>query len=515
MWIANAARSREIDRQAQEEFGISSSVLMERAGIAVFAAVQELLPEGGRLAILCGKGNNGGDGFVVARVAAERGFHVECLVAATEAELGAGAAHQRAVATAQGVQVIFSDDARWPKRLQALGHSDLIIDGLLGTGAKGAVQGTLLDAIRAVNRSGVPVVSIDLPSGVDCDTGEELGESIWALRTVSFGLPKPCFFQGIGLEHAGYWTIADIGFPAALTHDPTDARLLDSEWVGTLLPERLRASHKGDNGAILIVAGSNRMRGAAVLAARAALRSGAGLVTVAAVESVCAAVAAQVPEATLLPLVEHDGIVHPSAADTILSHRSRFDSGLFGPGLSVEPAVAEFLDRVWRQWDRPACIDADALTCVSQGVALPAGECVLTPHPGEMSRLLHSSVAEIQADRFQSLLAAMSNLKRTVILKGPYSIAGESYQPMLVNCTGNSGMASAGMGDVLSGVVATLLAQDLPAYHAAGCAMYWHGLAGDLCAQEIAPVGYTAMDVAEALPRARAKITLSCDGCSS
>ncbi|MCW5943913.1 MAG: NAD(P)H-hydrate dehydratase [Fimbriimonadaceae bacterium] len=515
MWIASARRSREIDRLAHERFGIPSRVLMERAGLAVFQAIQELLPEGGRLAVLCGKGNNGGDGFVVARLAHEAGFGVLSLVAATEAELTPEAADQLAVSSAQGVTTIFFDDARYARKLHDLGGFDLIVDGLLGTGAKGEVQGAVADAIDAIGRSGVPVVAIDIPSGIHCDTGEELGQSVWALRTVTFGLPKPYLFQGLGLEQAGFWSVADIGFPKALLDEPTDARLISDGWVANRLPERLRASHKGDHGSVLIVAGSDRMPGAAVLAALGALRSGAGLVTVASVPNVLRAVASRVPEATLLPLPELDGAIAPEAAGTILGADRTFHAALFGPGLTHSTPVKEFLNRVWRQWSRPCVVDADALNAVSEGVSVPEARTVLTPHPGEMGRLLQSSVAEIQCDRFRTVRAAVERYACTVLLKGAYSIVGSPDEPMLVNQTGNPGMASGGMGDVLGGVIAALLGQDLDPHQAAACAMHWHGAAGDRCADEVAPVGYLATDLAEALPRARAAIcpATGCGNC--
>jgi len=270
------------------------------------------------------------------------------------------------------------------------------------------------------------------------------------------------------------------------------------------LPERLRASHKGDNGSILIIAGSERMPGAATLAARSALRAGAGLVTVAGVESVCRAVAANVPEAILMPLPEHNGVISGDAARMLLEVQNRYHAALFGPGLTHQEPVLECLGRVWQDWRIPCCIDADALNAASKGVPLPLAECVLTPHPGEMSRLLHSSIAEIQADRFATVAQAVEKLRRTVLLKGPYSIVGEEFQPMLVNSTGNPGMASGGMGDVLSGLITTLLGQDLPGYYAAACGMYWIG-----------HVGYTAIDVAQALPRARTQIVEAADGRTS
>lgn len=511
-WIAGTQHSRELDRRATEEFGIPAKVLMERAGLAVFEVVREMLPHGGRLTVFCGRGHNGGDGFVVARFAREHGIQVECLVAAEHpGELSTGASEQLSVAEKQGVEPIFASSPCWERKLEALSCRDLIVDALLGTGATGAVQGPIQASIAAINSSGVPVIAVDIPSGIHGDTGEELGDSIWACRTVTFGLPKPYLFQGIGLEHSGYWTVAEIGFPSELLQEPTRAQLLDCRWVGQLLPERLRASHKGENGSILIVAGSERMPGAASLAARSALRSGAGLVTVAGVRSVCAAVAANVPEAILLPLPEHSGVISADAARVLLEYQGRYHAALFGPGLTHDRPVLEFLAKVWQEWKTPSVIDADALNAVSEGVPMPPIPCVLTPHAGEMSRLLHRSIAEIQADRFQTVQAAVQDLRKTVLLKGPYSIVGHPEMPMLVNCTGNPGMASGGMGDVLSGVIATLLAQALPPHCAAAAGMYWHGLAGDLAAEKIGPIGFGALDVADRLPEARMRITAKCD----
>jgi NAD(P)H-hydrate epimerase len=510
MWIATSEQCRNIDSRASEEFGIPAKVLMERAGLAVFEAVREMLPGGGHISVFCGKGNNGGDGFVVARLAKDHKFRVDLLVAAEESELTPEAAEQMRSARAQGLEPIYYSDPRWARKTDCLGCRDLIVDALLGTGAKSNVRGAVKSAIQSINRSGVPVVSVDVPSGIQCDTGEELDESVWALRTVTMGMPKPFLFEGIGLEHSGYWTVAEIGYPSALLKEPTHARLVDNDWVANLLPERLRSSNKGDNGSVLIVAGSHRMRGAATLSASAALRSGAGLVTVASIASVCDAVAANLPEVLLLPLPEQDGALGPEAARVLLESDVKAKSAVFGPGMTHEAPVLEFLSRVWDGWDRPCVVDADALNAVSLGVPLPRSECVLTPHPGEMSRLLKLSVAEVQCDRFRTVEMAVGRYLKCTLLKGPYSIVGEPDQAMMVNNSGNAGLASGGMGDVLSGIIATLLAQELPGYYAASCGMYWHGCSGDHCATEQGCIGYSATDVANNLPKARAKIVGTC-----
>lgn len=510
-WIADAARSREIDRRATGVFGISQRELMESAGGAVFDALAEILPDGGKLLVVCGRGNNGGDGFVTARLALDHAYQVECLVAAKPGELRGEADEQRVLATRAGIPCVFHGDPNWSQRLQSLGEFDLVVDALLGIGAQGEVHGPIREAIEAINASETPAVAIDVPSGIDCDTGAELGDAVWALRTVTFGLPKPFLFQGVGLEKSGYWSVAEILFPPQVLAEPTGARLLDATWVGERLPERLRGTHKGDNGAVLVVAGCATMPGAAVLAARAALRSGAGYVGVASIPAVCDAVATHVPEAVLVPLEDASGGIAAAAAEALLAQESRWNALVVGPGLSQDGQVGLFLEALFAKWQTPACIDGDALNAVAHGCPVPLAPLVMTPHPGEMARLLGSGTPEVQADRFGAARTAADRLGGTVLFKGAYSLVATSGNPLLVNRTGNSGMAAAGMGDALSGVVGTLLAQELAPEDAAACAAYWHGLAGDFCAAETGPIGYLAGEVANALPKVRAKIVAACD----
>jgi len=513
VWIADSAWAKEVDRRSSEEYGVPAIVLMERAGLAVFGAVKELLPEGGKVSVVCGPGNNGGDGHVVARLCHESGYQVECISTASAGGMSPECNQQMLQAEAQGVRPILHGDPRWSRRLQCLLQSDLIVDAVLGIGAKGEVRGPAREAIEAMNRSGVPVLSVDVPSGIDADTGQELGESVWAVSTVTFGMPKPFLFQGTGLEHAGHWTVADIGIPSDLLATPTTAKLICPMRTLGSIPERLQSSHKGSNGHVLVVAGSDAMRGAAVLCAKAAFRSGAGMVTVASIAPVLDAVMSQVPEACLLPLEATEGAISRSSAERIVADQHRYSAAVFGPGLTHGEAVRETLASIWSRWETPSCIDADALNALACGVPLPPCACILTPHPGEMSRIVGTSVDEIQSDRFAAVTDAVRQTGMTVLLKGAYSILGSPHEPLSVNTTGNPGMASAGMGDVLSGVTAALLGQGLAPVDAGLCAMYWHGYAGDICAERLAPIGFTASDVADALPLARAKLT-SCAGSS-
>jgi len=512
VWIANQRQSQEIDRRATAEFGIPSAELMESAGEAIYKVALQYEKFAGRICTVCGRGNNGGDGLVVARLASAQ-YEVICLVAATESSLNENVTFQLELARTAGVKPIFSDDPQFDEVLAEIKTHhltvDIIIDAILGTGAQGEISGARAKAIQAINSSGAVIVAVDVPSGIETDTGRSLGTHVDATRTVTFGLPKPCFFQNEGLKSCGKWTIADIGFPPKLLLNPTDAFLYDLVDAATLFPCRTKSSHKGSNGHLVIVAGSNLMPGAAVLATQAALRSGIGLVTIASVDSVCRAVSHHCPEALLMPLPEHEGVIAPLASRVLSDSQSKFSAAVFGPGLTQTDMVQEFLAQLWPEWNSPSVIDADALNIVSRGIPLPNARCVLTPHPGEMARLLGSTTADIQATRFESARIANEKFDQTVLLKGAYTLVASNGEPIIVNPTGNPGMATGGMGDVLSGIIGTLLAQGLKPNDAASLGVYWHGVSGDLCASEIGEIGYTASDVASYLPRARAKIIAS------
>lgn len=485
MWIADAARSRTIDQQAIHEFGIPSRELMERAGQAVLEALLPMVDGKRRVVVVCGPGNNGGDGFVVARLAVEHRLPVVCCAFSTD-RMSSDCREQRDLATAAGVPVV--EDAQL---LASLGPDDLVVDALLGTGATGAPRGCIADAIATIADSGATCVAVDIPSGIDCNTGRAVGPFVRAARTVTFGLPKPFLFLSEGLEASGDWSVAEIGFPRGLLEVPTGVQLVDGKWVASHLPRRSRNSHKGANGSVLVVAGSERMTGAAVLAASGALRAGAGLVTVAGGSDVCRAVQAQLPEAMVLPFAD--------PAD-LLAFQDRVDALVFGPGLT--PPVAKSLAARWApHWNKPVVLDADAL---GQEMPVWPGPAVATPHPGELGRMLGCSAGEVQSDRWGCARRAAKRLGTAVLLKGAASVVASPSGWLWVNSTGNPGMAAGGMGDVLSGVVATLLAQGLTPTDAAACAMFWHGAAGDLCAAEIGPSGFLASEVASRLPRARA-----------
>lgn len=499
MWIATQFQCQEIDRRSVADFGLREADLMEAAGSAVFRVIGEWIPVGKRITVVCGGGNNGADGFVVARLAQQGGYAVTCIVGCVESDLNEAAKAQHSRLRKVGIQAIFCDAKLFFESLAEYLESDLIIDAMLGTGLLGTVREPCTTLIQAMNQARAEVVSVDVPSGLQCDSGEMLGICVNASETVTFGIAKPFLFQGVGPDMVGVWSVADIGFPPELLTQATDAKLLAIEEVKSFMPMRTISSHKGCNGSLLIVAGSRDMRGAAVLCARAAIRSGVGLVTVASVDPVLDAVAANCPEATLLTLPEDGGFLSDGAADVILGAQSKYDACVFGPGLGTGPGVEALLARVWPEWRIPAVIDADALNLVAGGLALPGGACVLTPHPGEMTRLLASD----RGTRFERVRLASERYGKTVILKGAYSLIATRREPISVNATGNPGMATAGMGDVLSGVIGALMAQGLGEFEAASLGVGWHGLAGDACRERIGDIGFAALEVADALVQTR------------
>ncbi len=505
MWIGTSESCRELDRAAIEEYGTTGESLMERAGQAAAAVVSELSASGAVL-VLCGTGNNGGDGLVLARILKLAGTPVKAYVAGAPKKMSELAKQMLAKARFAGVPVCFFGENGWGDLAEDAADSEVIVDALLGTGQVGEPRGAIREAIVAVHEAYATFVALDVPTGVNADSGATPGVYVDADVTVGFGMAKPCYFQGAGAEVCGEWRVEDIGYPDEALQDSASYLALDEPLVIEALGHRPIGSHKGNNGHVLIVAGSYQMRGAAILAAQGALRSGAGRVTVASTVEVCEALAASVPEALLLPLEDDDGVIALSAATYVLDLADSVDCALFGPGLTTHESVRDFLHEVWQEWSLPTVIDADALNAVSLGLKLPTAACVLTPHPGEMARLLGTSSEKLQHDRFGTIASAVVKYQNTVMLKGAYSLIAGPESTIFVNTTGNPGMASAGMGDVLAGVVAGLLVQGLPGTNAAAVGAYLHGLAGDICAEKNGPVGFLASDVAFALPSARAKL---------
>lgn len=505
--IVTAQHMRELDRKAIQERGISSLTLMENAGRAVAEAAARLtahVPDRPIL-ILCGPGNNGGDGFVAARYLKQLGRSTKVLLAARKDDVASDAQVNLRLLEEAGLTVTEITDAE--PILQGGHKVSLVIDALLGTGLSGKVRGLPGMLIEAVNECCLRVLAVDIPSGLDADTGEPLGLAVRAEETVTMGLPKIGLYLYPGMDYAGRVTVADIGLPPeAINDSPSVADLMEPEWVRLLLPRRKRSAHKGSFGKVLVIAGSAGYTGAACLCAQGALRVGAGLVTVGCPASVNDILEVKLTEAMTFPLPEtYSRTLDTRALALILELAEEASVVAIGPGLSREPETAVLVRRLVARVEKPMVIDADGINALADAAVILEGEhapAVLTPHPGEMGRLMQVSTEKIQARRAHFAEAAANRFRATVLLKGAHSMVAERGRPLIINPTGNPGMASGGTGDVLTGMVAGLLAQGLLPFEAAAAATYCHGLAGDIAAARVGEASMIATDLLEALPAA-------------
>lgn len=516
MKIVTAEQMRELDRRAMEERGLPGLTLMENAGRGVAEAayrLTEITPDR-PIVVLCGRGNNSGDGFVAARHLADMGRTVEVFLAARREEISGDARESLLRLEGAGLTVRELEDHQPAAR--AWTHAALIVDALLGTGVSGRVRGLVGELIEAINDSGRPVLAVDVPSGLDADTGEPLGMAVRARETVTMGLPKIGLFLHPGVDYSGRVTVADIGLPPDLIADsPAAGDLGGQEWVRMLLPDRPRSAHKGDFGKVLVIAGSVGMTGAACLCAEAALRVGAGLVTVGCPASLNDILEVKLTEVMTIPLPEtYERSLDTRALALILEQAEEADVLAIGPGLSRQPETAMLVRRLVARVEKPLVIDADGLNALAGAAALLESDhapAVLTPHPGEMGRLMGIATEKVQARRAYYTEAAANRFRSVIILKGACSLIAEAGRPLVVNPTGNPGLASGGTGDVLAGMVAGLIAQGLSPFEAAVAATYLHGLAGDLAAQRVGEASLVASDVLAGLPQAICETTMGAD----
>lgn len=520
MKILTADEMRRIDRLTVERLGISLRQLMENAGRQVAEFVlREFEPPAGpplRVSLFCGKGNNGGDALVAARHLLARGSVLRvALFAAPEELKGDARASYDSFLHAGGRVEVVSTPAEWEKQREALLDCDVLVDGLLGTGLVGHVKGLLAQVIGEINapRRRFRVLAVDIPSGLASDSGEPLGEAVEADATLTLTAPKRGLVFPPNCTHVGRLAVAPIGTPEELYADDPNLslNLIVARQFARLSLRRQPTTHKGDFGHVLVVAGSRGKSGAAALAGKAALRMGAGLVTVATSASAQPIVASLFPELMTVPLAETDsGSVSTHALDYGNFAKLAEDKTVLalGPGLTTHPETAHFVRTVVEQVDRPLVLDADALNAlVGQLDVLRrrrAACVVLTPHPGEMARLLGTTSAEVQAQRLELAQKFALDFRVFVILKGSRTLVAAPDGQVYVNVTGNPGMASGGTGDVLTGLVAGALAQwpDGRPEDALALAVCLHGWAGDLAAAVQGEQALIASDLLEAVPRA-------------
>ncbi len=506
MKTVTARQMRNIDRRTIQEAKIPGLELMERAGQGVAQVAVQMLsePKGKEVIHFCGKGNNGGDGFVVARLLAHQGAIPRVYLVGKKTEVKGDAAENLNRLLKMEVQVQELTSAEKVSGLQA-GH--LIVDALLGTGVSGAVKGLLAQIIHLMNRSGLPVLSVDIPSGLDADGGEILGCCVRAKWTVTMALPKRGFFFSPGRERIGDLSVVDIGVPPwAVAQEELMVETLDGAEMARLIPGRAADAHKGSCGRVLVVAGSIGMTGAAALTSRAVLRAGAGMAILGIPESLNHIMEMKLTEVMTKPLPETEtkslAVASLRAIEDLLSWA---DVVAIGPGLSTHPETIELVRRLLPRLSCPTVVDADGINAIAQDSRLlPSVKApmVLTPHAGELARLSGIQIPVKTQQRIDAALELARRAGKICVFKGSPTLIADQEGGLSINTTGNAGMATAGAGDVLTGMIAGFLAQGLSPLAAAKLSVYLHGVAGDVARDMRGEWGVLAGDLVDAIPEA-------------
>lgn len=515
MRVLNTDQMREADRRTIHEVGIPSIVLMENAGRQAVAAMEAAFEDlsSSHVAVLCGRGNNGGDGFVVARTLIQRGIETSVFLLGSVSEVQGDARTNIEVLGRIGLTVVEITSAQeWELHFSEISQCEVVVDAMLGTGFRGELTGLLQTVVADVNALGVPVVAIDLPTGLSADSADMDGEAIEASMTVTLAAPKiPLVFPPAD-SHAGDLVIADIGIPYPVIDDLEGPylELLTRERMREIVPARAADSHKGDFGRVLIVAGSLGRTGAAHLAAIGALRSGAGLVTVATPRSCLPIIASMAPEYMTEPLDETTtGAIDFAALDRLFDLDA--DVIAVGPGIGQAPGTVAFVHGLLERAGVPVVIDADALNAFAGDPDRLMGrdgvDVIITPHPGEMARLLGVPIETVQRDRLAQARQFAARHRLHVVLKGHRTVIAGPEGRSFVNLTGNAGMATGGTGDLLTGMIAAWVAQLLDPEAACKLAVYLHGMAGDLAESDEGEAALIASDVAARLGDAVLELT--------
>ncbi|MCS7265794.1 MAG: NAD(P)H-hydrate dehydratase [Armatimonadetes bacterium] len=517
--LVTASESRQFDQLA-EKAGIPSLILMENAALRLAEVVThhfELDPPK-RIVIVCGKGNNGGDGMALARHLRNMGFQVQVFLLADPKELKGDAAtnYKAAVNFDIPIQSITSTE-QLSELVEPLRSADLVVDALLGTGITGEVRGLYAEVIPLITHNSSLILSIDIPSGINSDTGEVCGVAVRANATVTLGAIKLGLMLFPGADYAGDLFVGSLGIPDwLLTKLNIRQFVATQEIVHRVLPPRHPNTHKGDYGRVLIVGGSPGMTGAAIMAGKAALRAGAGLAQVALPKNLNIAIEASALEVMSFPLPEtEEGTIAPEALSVLATRLEWADVIAVGCGISRNERTQTFVRQLVSQVDKPMVIDADGLIALAghnEILKKRKSLAVLTPHPGEMAALLSTTAEKVQRDRIGMALRAAREFNSIVVLKGARTLTVSCDGTIFINPTGNAGMATGGSGDVLTGMIASLLAQTfirhspIPNHQslieAVAAAVFLHGLAGDIASWEKGEVALVAGDLLEHLPRA-------------
>ena len=505
--VFTAEAMRALDRRAIAVLGIPGLTLMENAGRGAAQALLKRFPGVTRtrrpVAIVCGKGGNAGDGFVVARELKRRAVPVQVLLTSPPADIIGDAREMLRRMERARIRAVRVEDVA--AAADILARAEVVVDALLGTGARGAPGGLVAEMIGALNACGRPVVALDIPSGLPADGNPPPGPVVRAALSPTFAALKRGLVMGPGVELAGEIVIVPIGVTPAEVERDVSTFLLERQDVARHFPRRARESHKGDWGALLIVAGSIGKTGAAALAARAAMRTGAGLVTVATPVSQQPIVAALVLEPMTEPVAETSAqTVGLKALDRLRALADARDAVAIGPGLGLDPETTGVVTSLVQDVRKPIVLDADALTALVgrlDALDVDAPRC-LTPHPGEMARLVGGTIADVQRDRIRTAQEFATRHRVHLVLKGATSVIARPDGRVFLNPTGNPGMASGGTGDVLTGITGALCARGLDVGDALASAVYLHGRAGDVGAMRRGEEPLIASDLIDALPDA-------------
>jgi hydroxyethylthiazole kinase-like uncharacterized protein yjeF len=505
MKLVTAELMRSIDRETIEKRGISGPELMENAGRGIAERIRDdILVEcaGKSIAVFCGKGNNGGDGFVIARYLHQYGCDVTLYYPGPADKLSSDASLNLNRAKESGLHPNEINSAsELPSEIKA----DYIIDAIFGTGFTGSPQGILAEMIEYINHQTIPVIAVDCPSGLDIDTGQHEGVVVRAAYTYSLALPKIGLMYSPGRELSGLIDIVPIGIPDNVVSSfNIKENLITPELIASLLPKRKPDGHKGDFGKLFILAGSTGLTGAATLAAMASARTGLGLVTVGCPSTLNPILEMKLTEPMTHPLpdVGKKGALALRGLGEIKKKLAEADAAVIGPGIGRHFETLELIRRLVPSLERPTIIDADGLNAFEKDRTALSGKhpkLILTPHPGEFARLIDGPIPTSIIEKYNLVRKYATLYNAVIILKGSPSIVVDTDGTLYLNPTGNSGMATGGTGDVLSGMIGSFLAQGLSPLHAAVCGVYLHGLSGDLAAAELGQRSLIAGDLIDYL----------------
>ncbi len=511
MRVVTATTMQDIDRQTIDTFGIPGLTLMENAGQSCVDAIVEEFGVQGYAVVIAGKGNNGGDGYVVARLLRRAGWDVHVFILAEQGQISGDAATNLSKLPWEDVTYCPQAGQLPALHMDEIARADVIVDAIFGTGLRSDVTGVYQEAIEIINASGRPVLAVDIPSGIHGTTGRVLGTAVRASITVTFAFAKLGHVLYPGAQHTSKLIVADIGIPPNVMEAAPGYDLLNDDFIRPMLRRRDRQAHKGQFGHCLVIAGSTGKTGAAALSANSAMRAGSGLVTLAVAESLHAILEMKTTEVMTAPLPDsNSGHVTSSAFPAIEKLLEGKDAVALGPGLGKRPGTTALVQTIVESVSLPLVIDADGLNALAEDITIlrrkKTADIILTPHPGEMARLLGTSIPDVEAIRISVAQEFARNFGVYLILKGARTIIASPTGIAAINGSGNPGMASGGMGDVLTGIIVSLLGQHYSAWDACRIGVYLHGYAANLVADEKGEIGMSASDVQEMLPYAYNKL---------